>query len=231
MSTSDANDRDTTGYFLPEESQLRLKKLHEYVTFLANLARPRQTDEDAEWYAEIRPGEVAICLEQLEEQIAQVMAALSWPAERGAEDTASEADSDTAADVEGDEGDDASRTDAEAASMPSSPSGEPYTSGVTLEQIDQINLLLESLRALGNVVYCADHAEYSKATLTIMGDAIYRDVDKIHDILDAIYESQRFGPKYELNSVREERASYLALPARSPGGGSSYLSQPHPTYQ
>ncbi|NMW23282.1 hypothetical protein HFP05_02385, partial [Rhodanobacter denitrificans] len=55
MSTFDSDDLETTGYFLPEDSQLRLKKLREYVEFLANLARPRIADEAKEWYAEIRP--------------------------------------------------------------------------------------------------------------------------------------------------------------------------------
>ena len=40
MSEFDSDDLETTGYFLPEDSWLRLKKLHEHVEFLANLARP-----------------------------------------------------------------------------------------------------------------------------------------------------------------------------------------------
>jgi hypothetical protein len=41
MSTIDS-DVEATGYFLPEDSQHRLKKLREYVGFLAHLARPWQ---------------------------------------------------------------------------------------------------------------------------------------------------------------------------------------------
>jgi hypothetical protein len=80
MSKFDSDDLETTDYFLPEDSQFRLKKLRGYAEFLANLARPRMADEEKEWYAEIRPGEVAICLELLEEQIGQVLNELSWPA-------------------------------------------------------------------------------------------------------------------------------------------------------
>ncbi|WP_431637166.1 hypothetical protein ACQVBX_06125 [Dyella sp. KULCS107] len=39
MSTIDSEDRNVTGYFLPEDTQLRLKQLREYVGFLTNLAR------------------------------------------------------------------------------------------------------------------------------------------------------------------------------------------------
>ncbi|WP_425481499.1 XAC0095 family protein, partial [Luteimonas suaedae] len=34
------------GYFLPEDSQFRLKKLHDHMMFLSQLAQPRTHDED-----------------------------------------------------------------------------------------------------------------------------------------------------------------------------------------
>jgi hypothetical protein len=45
MSTIEPKDAEASGYVVPEDAWLRLKKLHEYVTFLANLARPRQSNE------------------------------------------------------------------------------------------------------------------------------------------------------------------------------------------
>jgi hypothetical protein len=216
MSTTEPKDAEANGYVLPEDTRLRLKKMHEYVTFLANLARLRQSGEGKGWMADSRPGELAICLEQLEQQMAQVMEGFSWPAERRTKTAASEANAE--AKVRAAEDDVAPDTDAEAAEIIDPATGKRYLSGITLNQIDEINLLLSNLHAVGNVVCCADHAEYSVATLAVMGDAIYRDVDKIHDIVDTIYESQRFGPKYTLNSVREAPASYLALPGRSPTG-------------
>lgn len=210
MSTYESNDAEANGYGLPENTQRRLKKLQEYVTFLVHLTGPRQANEEP---AEIHPAELALCLDQLEQRVAPVMEALSQSFARGKGASAAAPDAETES-HEG--GDDAKLdTEAEAASALKSPSGERYLSGITLDQVDEINLLLGSLRAIGNVVCCADHAEYSKATLSVMGDAIYRDVDKIHDIVDDIYESQRFRPKYKLNSVREAPASYLALPEHS----------------
>ncbi len=199
MSTNQSDDLETTGYFLPEDNQLRLKKLREYVEFLANLARPRMADEAKEWFAEIRPGEVAICLELLEEQIGQVLGELSWPAERGETTATCEAD------VE-------AQPCKEVAKPGRDEVGEGYLSGVTLDQIDEINLLLSSLRALGNVVTCSDHAELSDATLSTMGDAIVRDVAKLRDIIGDIYDEQRLeSPSGTKPRVGEERASYLAL--------------------
>ncbi len=224
MSTIDSEDRNVTGYFLPEDSQLRLKQLCDYVGLLANLARPRQAGADHEWIAKVGPGEVANCLGLLSEQIAQVLREISWPAVRG--EHASAAGSDAEADAGVDMADEAADT------------AEPvvgatrYTSGVTLEQIDDMQLLLGSLRALANVVTCADHAEYAKATLSIMGDAIHRDVGKLREIVDAVDEAQRLTPRPAPRpGVAEEHAAYLAHPAHVPLNRSASFVREHPTYQ
>ena len=223
MSTFESDDLETTGYFLPEDSQLRLKQLREYVGFLANLARPRRPDEDREWFSEIRPGEVAICLELLEEQIGQVLDELSWPAERGERAAAGEADAQAEACTEAVEPDAAEPVMDEA--------GNRYLFGVTLDQLDEINLLLSSLRALGNVVTCSDHAELSDVTLSIMGDAIVRDVMKLRDIISDVNAQQLEPPHRTKPGVREEWATYLALPAHSPMGSPLQVMRQHPTCQ
>jgi hypothetical protein len=223
MSTIDVDDLETTGYFLPEDSQLRLSKLREYVEFLANLARPRLADEEKEWYAEIRPGEVAICLELLEEQIAQVLDELSWPAERGERAAAGEADADAKAYKQ------AAKSDVTEPVMDEA--GNRLLAGVTLDQIDEINLLLSSLRALGNVVTCSDHAELSDVTLSIMGDAIVRDVEELRDIMSDV-QGQKLGPLHATKpGVREEWAIYGGLPACLPMGSVSPIVRQLPTYQ
>ena len=229
MSTFDSDDLETTGYFLPEDSQLRLKQLREYVGFLTNLARPRRPDEDREWFSEIRPGEVAICLELLEEQIGQVLDELSWPAERGERAAAPKADAEAEAEEEAEACTQAAEPDAAEPVMDDA--GNRFLFGVTLDQLDESNLLLSSLRALGNVVTCSDHAELSDVTLSIMGDAIVRDVEKLRDINRDVNAQELKPPHGTKPGVREERATYLALHARSPSGGASYVVRQHPTYQ
>jgi hypothetical protein len=225
MSKFDSEDLETMGYFLPEDSQLRLKKLREYVEFLANLARPRTSVEEKEWYAEIRPGEVAICLELLEEQIAQVLNELSWPAERGERVGACEADAHANAE------DYTQAAEPVVAEPVMDEAGNRFLFGVTLNQIDEINLLLESLRAHGHVVTCGDHAELSDVTLSIMGDAIVRDVEKLRDINRAVNAQRLEPPRGTKPGVREEQATYLALPAHSPLRSTSHVVRQHPTYQ
>ncbi|HTI79767.1 MAG TPA: hypothetical protein VL614_04880 [Acetobacteraceae bacterium] len=231
MSTIDSDDLGTTGYFLPEDTWLRLTKLREHVEFLANLARPRQSDEGKEWYAEIRPSEVAICLELLEEQIAQVLEELSWPAERGGRVMAPKADAKTEADALVAEATEPDVAEPGAAEPVRDEPGNRLLAGVTLNQIDEINLLLDSLRAHGNVVTCSDHAELSDFTLSIMGDAITRDTQKLRDIMSDV-KGQELKPPYGTKSgVREERAIYLAPPAFPTSSGASYVARQHPTYQ
>jgi hypothetical protein len=235
MSTNESEDMETTGYFLPEGSQLRLKKLREYVEFLANLARPCIADEAKEGYAEIRPGEVAICLEQLEEQIGQVLEELSWPAERGERAAVSEAEAECDAEPKGAAAADAVDTDnaeSELAELARSEAGKPYVAGVTLDQIDELARLSDILRAHGDVVVATQQADFADVTLTIIGDAILGHAERLQDIIRDVDCAQRLDePHGTKPGVREEWGTYLALPARLPTGSASYVVRQHPTYQ
>ncbi|MFC5580192.1 XAC0095 family protein [Rhodanobacter terrae] len=218
MSTFDSEDLETTGYFLPEDSQLRLKQLREYVGFLTHLARPRRPDEDQEWYAEIRPGEVAICMELLEEQIAQVLDELSWPVERRERAPAPEAKVErdaepkaaavtAAADTDG--------TEPELAGSTMNEAPKRYVAGVTLDQIDELARLGDILRAHGDVVVATDQADFADVTLSIMGDAIIRDAERLRDIIRDVDCVQRLdGRRRSHADVKEEAAIYLAAPSR-----------------
>jgi arylsulfatase A-like enzyme len=223
MSTFDSDDLERTGYFLPEDSQFRLKKLREYLEFLSHLAQPRIADEEREGVPEIRPGEVAICLELLEEQIAQVLDELSWPAERRDRTAACEAAANAAACTEAAEHD--------AAEPARDSAGNRLLFGVTLDQFDKIGRLLDSLRALGNVVTCSDHAELSDVTLSIMGDAIVRDVEELRDIVSDVNAQELQPPHGTKPGVREEWATYGAVPACLPMGSVSPIVRQLPIYQ
>ncbi|WP_426689748.1 hypothetical protein [Rhodanobacter ginsengiterrae] len=97
--------------------------------------------------------------------------------------------------------------------------------------MDEANLLLGSLLALGNVVTCSDQAELSDVTLSIMGDAIVRDAEKLRDIIRDVNGQELEPARGTKPGLREERAAYLALPARSPMGSACYLVRQHPTCQ
>jgi hypothetical protein len=189
MSTFDSNDVGMPGYFLPEDSQFRLKKLRDHIGFLSRLAQPRSWGEQQAGAPEVPMDELAICLEWLAEQAAMVLDEVSWPAQRqtvaAASDVAS-ADS----------------------PQPYGARGERFAFGITLDQIDALNRLIPTILAHGDVVACSRGAELAKDTLPRVGQAIYDGMEAVRAILLDV-EAQPLGhPRGARTSVGEERAVY-----------------------
>lgn len=224
MSTIDSDDLEATGHFLPEDSQRRPKRLRDYVEFLAHLARPRTSDEDQEWTVEIRAGEVAICVELLEEHIGRVLDELSWPAGRGERTAAVRPDAEPEAEqVAGEEPEVEEPAPDEARSR--------YPFGITLAQVDEFNLLIDMIRAHGDVVIANNDAEFAEYTLSVLGHAIFCDADKLRDIIRDVQLQMLRKPRGLQSGVGEERAVYRALPARWPTSGALHVLRQHPTCQ
>ena len=193
MSTFDADDRDTMGYFLPEDSQLRLQKLREYAEFLSHIAQPRTPDVAQEWIPEIHVEQVAICLELLAEQMGLVLNDLAFPAYRSESDAAPAADATL-----------------EAAEVIPAAAAERYIFGLTLEQVDTLNHLIDMITAHGDVVTASDHAELADHTLSLLGDGIFGDARAVREIIRQV-ESQRLRPaRSSQTGVGEERGVYRA---------------------
>ena len=186
MSTFDSDDRETVGYFLPEDSQLRLKKLREYAEFLSHIAQPRTPDVQQEWIPEIHVGQVAICLELLAEQVGLVLNDLSFPAYR---------------------------SESDAAAMPDDADGR-YLFGITLEQVDTLNQLIDMIVAHGDVVTASHDAELADHTLSLLGHAIFSDARAVREIIRQL-ESQRLNPRNSQPGVSEEQGVYHVARKRS----------------
>jgi len=198
MSTFDSHDPETTGYFLPEESQHRLKKLREYVQFLSHLAQPRRAGEGQEWMPEVRVGEVAICLELLSEQLTLVLQDIAWPAHRDEAGPALASDAARAMEKVPD--------DAECR----------YVFGLTVDQVDTLHRLIDTLSAHGDVVTASPAAELAAHTLPALGQAIVDGASAAREIIRLV-ESQRLKPtRGSPTGVSEEQAVYHAGSARLP---------------
>jgi hypothetical protein len=192
MSKGKSDDLGMPGYFLPEDSQLRLARLSDHIRFLARLAQPR-TYAEREWALDVPVGELAICLESLAEQADLVLQEMSWfaprqvgtsAAERGAESTATPEVPDTA--------------------------DQRFAFGITLDQIDALDRLIQTISAHGDVVAAGHTTELSGHTLPLMGHAIYDAAIAVREILDQV-EAQRLGQGSRPRSgVGEERAAYAA---------------------
>lgn len=234
MSKHDLDQMETTGYFLPEDSQFRLKKLHQHMVFLSQLAQPRMHDEAREWAPEIRTGELAVCLELLAEQAARVLDAVSWPAERCEEDDTSHEADEAGKQQEGREEDEphehagqedeAQQGEAlEAATAgeeagQTGAGGKPLLFGMTLHQMDELDRLHTLIHANGDVVYSAEQAELSLDTVSEVGRAIFDAAIAVQEIMDQVSEQRLpWAPKLSPR-VREEPAAYNAGVASTTAG-------------
>ena len=201
MSTFDSDDRETMGYFLPEDSQLRLKKLREYAEFLSHIAQPRTPDVAQEWIPEINVGQVAICLDLLAEQVGLVLDDLSFPAYRSESEAAPAADAKPEA----------------AEAMPGDAAGR-YLFGMTLEQVDTLNQLIDMITAHGDVVTASHDTELADHTLSLLGNAIFGDARAVREIIRQV-ESQRLNPPRGSHAgVSEEQGVYRVARKRSESG-------------
>ncbi len=176
MSTFESDDRDTRGYFLPEHSQRRLQKLRDYAEFLSHIAQPRTPDAEQEGAHAINAEQVAICLEFLVEQMGLVLSDLSFPAYRAESDAAHAAD----------------ETPYAAEAMPDDV-GERYRFGITLDQVDTLNQLIDMITAHGDVITTTPATELADHTLSLLGHAIFTDARAVRDLIDQI-EAQRLTP-------------------------------------
>ncbi|NZA24774.1 hypothetical protein H0E84_00090 [Luteimonas sp. SJ-92] len=174
MSNRESDDLQVPGYFLPEDSQLRLEKLRDHMVFLSRLAQPRTSAERQGWMPEAGAADLAICLELLAAQATLVLEAVSWPAHRQA------AADGPAAKAE------ALLPQAYAAAS------ERFTFGVTLDQIDALGRLIQTISAHGGVVAAARAGEQADHTLPMLGRAIFEGAAAVRDLLDQV-EAQRLG--------------------------------------
>jgi hypothetical protein len=195
MSTFDSDDMP--GYFLPEDSQFRLKKLRDQMTFLSRLAQPRSWNEQ-DYALEVPMGELAICLESLAEQVTLVLEEVSWPAQR--QKAASEGDV----------------APTQSPKVPDA-AAERFAFGVTLDQFDTLDRLIQTISAHGDALACSHAAKVAGDTLPRIGQAIYDGLEAVRAVLDEV-ETQQLGPRPGPRSgVGETQAVYRVKSASSDG--------------
>ncbi len=195
MSKGGSNEAGTPGYFLPEDGQLRLARLGDHIRFLSRLAQPHVRGEGRDMVPEMRVEELAICLELLAEQADSVLKQVSRPARREA---ATEAQRPVAGDASAQEAfDDA---------------GGGFVFGVTLEQIDTLDRLIQTISAHGDVIAAGHAAELADHTMPLLGQAIHDGAVAVRGVLDQV-EAQRLGqrlrPRAKLGEARGVYGAWL----------------------
>ncbi|WP_202842411.1 XAC0095 family protein [Luteimonas saliphila] len=236
MSKYELDEMDTTGYFLPEESHFRLKKLHAHMEFLSQLAQPRRHDEEETGFGpEISGDEMAVCLELLAEQAERVLDEVTWPAERVVDDEQSQArDEDDLKDAEEAEEPEEplaaeARDDDETGEAPptrarddvhgageastavdadAETTAAPLVIGMTMDQLDALNRLHDRLHAYGDMVLGLERMNLADGTPTVLGEVIFEDAEAASKLMDQVAGQQLPDELRGKRRVRESHAVY-----------------------
>jgi hypothetical protein len=180
-------DDERPGYYLPEDSQLRLVRLSDHIKFLLRLMQPL-ADAAGEPAREVRMAEVAFCLELLGDQVDLVLDEVSWPA-----------------------------TQVDAPARGAAGEAQGYAFGVTLAQVDTLDGLVRTLAAQGDVLAAGDAAGLAGGTLPSMGRAVFDTAAAMRAVLDAVETQRLAAGADARLRVEEARAVYAvprALPAK-----------------
>ena len=206
-----------TGYFLPEDSEFRLRKVRNNMAFLSQLAQPRSDEEECGGGPEIEPADLEVCLELLAEQVQRVLDEVAWPAkvvQAGAKHRASHASDAMDAEATDAADEDADDEDAEAEGGPDAPDADAqrYAFGITGDQFDTLDRLVQTISAHGDMVANGDAAALASETVPLVGQAIFDGMEAVRALLDAV-EAQPLRQRGDRTGVGEVRASYGAVVA------------------
>jgi hypothetical protein len=204
------DDQDMTGYFLPKGSQQRLAQLCSHARFLARLCQLHGADRPQDAATPVRRSEWRFCLEQLAEQLDLVLQQVSWPAQRTTTHEATEVAQQAPACTEG-----------TGASYSTQADVHGFLHGVTLEQIDKLNLLVGAIKAYGDAVFANGTADFAEGTVSMLGFTIFDRANDVDDIVQEISAQQLAQGARLRFSVEEPRPVYgIQTPSdayRSPG--------------
>ncbi|TAA09847.1 hypothetical protein EA658_04130 [Pseudoxanthomonas winnipegensis] len=191
-------------YLLPEESQQRLRQLREHLEFLARVVQQRTADASAACPPEVLLGQWRYSLGLVIEQLAQVLAAAKGPARYAP--THASLDEVTHEALQ-----------ASPSANTGTPKAKPYDFnasprmlfGVTLDQVDALNLLLDTIRAYADAVSAEDMADFAEGTLSRLGHSIFDRAGEALALLGEIQDQPLPDePHVPPSSVGENRPTY-----------------------
>lgn len=192
MAKQGLDDTEIPGYFLPEESQLRLVRLSGYIKLLTRLMHSRAADGAREWSPEAGSGELAFGFELLADQVDLVLDELSWPAQRIDDTSAPERGNAVVA-----------------VSKPPASQLADLVFGFTVAQIDRLDHLVQTVAAHGDMLAVNGGADLAGRTLPAIGQSICEAAEAMRGVLDQVEQSQRLRPEIALRpGVADQRASY-----------------------
>jgi hypothetical protein len=216
MSEHAFDDKDMTGYYLPRDSQRLLTKIKDHIQILAQLAQPRDAGDAQATGPKLLMREFTTCLSPLAEQLELVLKARSRPAHCEATDEAQGLGNTVQQGaVEAEAEDEELEEDAPelAGTGHDQPCEDAFICGVTLDQIDQLNRLVERIKAYGDAVSANGAADFAPGTLSILGHTIFDRAVELDALVSEIYTQTLEQDPRQPFSVRETPPAYCAQPA------------------
>ncbi|WP_156170288.1 hypothetical protein [Luteimonas sp. FCS-9] len=178
MAKFETEDQGSFAYLLSEDGELRLRKLYQHVELLARLSEPRMGEQENG--PPIDTPALSSYFEMLAEQVQLVMNEVSEPGSLHRQGVTAAATEET------EDGDNAGSSDAAMPLVPDEPGAsvaDDYAFGVTLDQLDEMNRLLDQLTAQGDLLMASEGGELAQGTLIVTGTTIFNDADAAHTIM------------------------------------------------
>jgi hypothetical protein len=215
MSEHAFDDKEMTGYSLPEDSQRLLTQIKQHIQALAQCAQPRDADDTPAAAQNEHARELMACLGPLAEQLELVLKAVSQPVQREAPDVAQSAvstDQQTRIEANSHDAELEDETPDLASTGWATPYEDEFICGVTLDQIDQLNRLVERVKAYGDAVSANGAADFAPGTLSILGHTIFDRAVELDALVSDIY-TQTLEQEAHPHTVRETPPAYCVQPA------------------
>ncbi|MEN5118757.1 hypothetical protein ABE488_15705 [Luteimonas sp. TWI662] len=178
MAKFETEDHGAFAYLLSEDGGLRLRKLYQHLELLARLSEPRIGEQESG--PPIDTPALSSYFEMLAEQVQLVMDEVSEP------NSLQRPSGTAAATEEAEDGDEAGSSDAAfpvGSDAPGASVDHDYAFGVTLDQLDEVNRLLDQLTAQGDLLMASEGGELALGTLIVTGTTIFNDADAAHTIM------------------------------------------------
>jgi hypothetical protein len=224
MSDDIRNDEALLGAGLPQAVKACMEQLGRDVALLKRLARPSTGEDDAPGDAAALPSRLALLAHALEKLLSEASRPACGTDAADADESTQDASASTPYALD---------PDAAAYGLGDA----RLVFGVTMDQWDALDRLMQTLQAHGDVVSASNMADFAQGTLPMVGHAIFDGAMAVREILDQVEVQtlpraapQRFG-------VGEPRAIYAVrtmpaavdapcAPAGLPRGPQAHLVPP-----
>jgi hypothetical protein len=221
MSDEILEDVGVAGYYLPEDDKARLERLLKDLALLKRMARRLRAGDDSpsDWK------KFSNRVEHVAKELDDVLDETAWPAYRTAVAEAPQATPGAAASSPEAAGAGSDTEDGVETYVDHDIRSGRFVAGVTLDQIDALNRLIQMILAHGDVVSASDMADFADYTLPMMGHAIFDGAEAVRDILDQVNAQRLPEAARSRSSVKEGRAVYAVGIAPAAVDGPSGVAQ------